>query len=300
MEGDVGRPATFDLAQRLSQKLDVLDSEFRTHHHALIDLVDDQETLRKEQSTLDDHDDLVTDVAVRIQQLINACSSTPEVSARKIASRRLSHLEKTLSSIRAAISSLSGESDDFCVLRQYEEQFSDCKREPLDVRSSLLTLDLEDSDELCTSQTSLEDEMFQCSLKIKRLLHASTHPHEPTTRPTGGDGVRLPKLDVPTFDGSILNWRSFWEQFGISVHHRSNLSDSEKLVYLQHSLKDGSVKNIIEGLSRSGEHYTEAIECLQSRYDRPRLIHQAHVPAILEAPSPEQRGSLQLMKEDDL
>ena len=42
---------------------------------------------------------------------------------------------------------------------------------------------------------------------------------------------------------------------------------------------------MIEGLSRSGDHYTEAIECLQCRYDRPRLIHKAHVQMILEAPS---------------
>ena len=42
---------------------------------------------------------------------------------------------------------------------------------------------------------------------------------------------------------------------------------------------------MIEGLSRSGEHYTEAVKCLTSRYDRPRLIHQTHVKMILEAPS---------------
>ena len=110
---------------------------------------------------------------------------------------------------------------------------------------------------------------------------------EPTPAPTHSDskGVKLPKLDVPTFDGNILNWKCFWEQFSISVHDRSSLSNSEKLVYLQHALKDVSAKHVIEGLSRSGEHYTEAVKCLTSRYDRPRLIHQTHVKMILEAPS---------------
>ena len=86
------------------------------------------------------------------------------------------------------------------------------------------------------------------------------------------------------FDGNIINWRSFWEQFCVSVHDRSNRSDPEKLVYLQHSLKNGSAKRAIEGLSRSGEHYAEAVECLKARYDWPRLIHQTHVRMILEAP----------------
>ena len=100
-----------------------------------------------------------------------------------------------------------------------------------------------------------------------------------------GSGVRLPKLSVPTFDGNILNWRQFWDQFCVSIHNRHNLTDAEKLVYLQHALKDGSAKPIIEGLSQTGEQYDEAIKCLTARFDRPRLIHQTHVKMIIDAPS---------------
>ena len=99
-----------------------------------------------------------------------------------------------------------------------------------------------------------------------------------------GLGVQLPKLAVPTFDGNILHWRQFWEQFCVSIHNRPNLSNAEKLVYLQHALKDGSAKPIIEGLSQSGEQYTEAVDCLTARFDRPHLIHQTHVKMILDAP----------------
>lgn len=55
-------------------------------------------------------------------------------------------------------------------------------------------------------------------------------------------------------------------------------------MYLQNSIKDSPAKYAIEGLSKSGEHYEEAVKCLKSRYDRPRLIHQAHVRRILNAP----------------
>lgn len=108
----------------------------------------------------------------------------------------------------------------------------------------------------------------------------------PALPPSSDSGsVKLPKLDVPTFDGNLLNWHSFWEQFCVSVHERTNLSNAEKLVYLQQSLKGGTAKHTIEGLSRSGDNYTEAVDCLKTRYDWPRLIHQAHVRAILEAPT---------------
>ena len=279
LEKDVGGPRTLELARGMTRKLDSLDSEFRTNHHALIDLIDDDETLHKEQTVLDEHDDSIAELAARTEQLIKLCTSASDPSPRRIASRRLSHVKKTLASIVEAVTT-SGK-DDTCLLHQYEEQLMDIKRELADIRNSLLPLDLEDTDELSTTQVSLQKEVFDCSLRIKRLAH---NPADAPPLPPDGKGVKLPKLDVPTFDGNILHWRSFWEQFCVSVHDRSNLSDPEKLVYLQHSLKNGPAKKIIEGLSRSGEYYAEAIECLKSRYDRPRLIHQAHVRMIIEAP----------------
>ena len=46
-----------------------------------------------------------------------------------------------------------------------------------------------------------------------------------------------------------------------------------------------AAKHVVEGLSGSGDHYEEAVQCLKKLYDRPRLIHQAHVRAVLDAPS---------------
>ena len=71
LEGEHPEPKTLELAQRMSQKLSDLDSEFRTHHYALVDFIDDEEALAKEQETLDVHDDLV---AERVRQVIVASS----------------------------------------------------------------------------------------------------------------------------------------------------------------------------------------------------------------------------------
>ena len=68
--------------------------------------------------------------------------------------------------------------------------------------------------------------------------------------------------------------RTFWEQFSVAVHNRQDISNSEKLVYLRHALKDSKALKAIEGLSRSGEHFVEAIELLQARFNQ-----------ILNAPS---------------
>ena len=80
-----------------------------------------------------------------------------------------------------------------------------------------------------------------------------------------------------------------WSGFGLTYRTGSagpaDISNTEKLVYLRHSLKDGSAKNVIEGLSHSGDQYEEAIDTIKARYDRPQVIHQTHVRKIYEMPS---------------
>ena len=71
----------------------------------------------------------------------------------------------------------------------------------------------------------------------------------------------------------------------MSVHERKNLSDTEKLVYLQQAVKKGSAKNAIKGLTHTADSYAEAISCLKARYDRPRLIYRTHVRKIMDGPS---------------
>ena len=64
-----------------------------------------------------------------------------------------------------------------------------------------------------------------------------------------------------------------------------DLTKPQKRAYLRQALKHGSARNMIESLSRTGERYDEAIECLENRYNKPRLIHQAHVKEIIEVPN---------------
>ena len=121
LEGEHPEPKTLELAQRMSQKLSDLDSEFRTHHHALVDLIDDEEALAKEQETLDVHDDLVAELAVHVKQVIVTSSPSSNDSSCRIASRKLSHLQKSLTGIASIVSDASTPVSDMCLLRQYEE-----------------------------------------------------------------------------------------------------------------------------------------------------------------------------------
>ena len=53
------------------------------------------------------------------------------------------------------------------------------------------------------------------------------------------------------------------------------------------------VKQTIEGLSHSGEHYLEANSSLQVRYNHPRITHQMHIKRIFINTPPAKNGSWQ-------
>ena len=218
-------------------------------HLSLIDLIDDddEDGLETEQLFLDEHEDFVASLTIRIQTLITSIvPSTTKVSERKVLSRRLKRLEDGLMVANESVTALTAETADICRLQQHDEQLVDYKETLADVSINLSSLDLEETDELLAQQTRLEELVFNCSLRVKELVQAliPTPPASPATRSRAGEGLKLPKLDVPVFDGNILHWRNFWEQFSVSVHNRPRLSNAEKLVYLQQSLKDGSAKNV--------------------------------------------------------
>ena len=82
----------------------------------------------------------------------------------------------------------------------------------------LVTLDLEE-DDLFAQHAMLEKLHFSCFHKVRKLLNSHA-PSSVSVPAADGKGLKLPKLEVPTFDGDLLHWRQFWEQFSISLHDR--------------------------------------------------------------------------------
>ena len=101
-------------------------------------------------------------------------------------------------------------------------------------------MELATEDPIVRTQVEIEHMIFRCSVDIEKKLRASvnttTHDTPPSAPRTSG--AKLPKLEVPTFDGDLLKWKSFWDQFSISIHNRTDLTNAEKMVYLQNALKD--------------------------------------------------------------
>ena len=82
LEGQAEDPSTLDHAQRMS-----LNAEFKVHHYSVVELADDAE-LEKEQTTLDQQDDIATELSIRVERLLAACkaasTSPPNLQHRKL------------------------------------------------------------------------------------------------------------------------------------------------------------------------------------------------------------------------
>ena len=279
LEAEAAAPDAGKNAKQLLTKLQSATEEFQHIHLSLIDAINEEEELEAEQAVLDELLDTSEELAARIQTVIDSADKlSPDDEYKVLTQRLLAPVDEALTALEG------GECPDIPRMKLHDEQFQGYKKELTDIDVKLFSLEIAETDDLMTHHTQLNKALFNYSVRLRKLFEMHTPARAAV--PTDGDasGVKLPKLEVPTFNGNILHWRSFWEQFSISVHSRSNLSAAEKLVYLQQALKGGPARSTIEGLSRSGDNYDEAVRRLKAKYDRPHQIHQAHVKIILDAP----------------
>ncbi|XP_074657142.1 uncharacterized protein LOC141910307 [Tubulanus polymorphus] len=98
--------------------------------------------------------------------------------------------------------------------------------------------------------------------------------------------VQLPKLQLPKFNGNVLDWNNFWDSFDCVVHKRHDLSEVDKFTYLKSCLI-GPALSSIAGLSSSGGGtYSHAVKILQDRFGQSRRLIHAYMEAMLEINKP--------------
>ena len=76
LEGKRDQPNTPAAAQQLCSKLRAIDAEFKTIHFQIVDLLDKDEDIDREQVIFDEHEDRVSAFSLRVQfdSLTDSCS----------------------------------------------------------------------------------------------------------------------------------------------------------------------------------------------------------------------------------
>ena len=96
--------------------------------------------------------------------------------------------------------------------------------------------------------------------------------------------VRLPKLSLPKFSESVLQWKGFWDSFQAAVHNKPCMAPINKFMYLKAKL-DLHALIVASGLALSNENYDVALQMLETRFVDTNSILEAHYSQLHELSS---------------
>ena len=86
--------------------------------------------------------------------------------------------------------------------------------------------------------------------------------------------AKLPKMELPSFDGTLLQWPHYWDMFRSMVHEHTSLSSVSKFTYLRGSLKGKALK-AIEGLAVCNDNYVTAVQILEEKFGQREVLVNA-------------------------
>ena len=93
---------------------------------------------------------------------------------------------------------------------------------------------------------------------------------------------KLPTIEVPTFNGDVMKWASFWAAFQSAVGDRDTLSDTTKLIYLRKAIKDPETQTLLTDPREDADMYQEIVKELQDRFDRTKEVHRNLVQRLMQ------------------
>lgn len=93
------------------------------------------------------------------------------------------------------------------------------------------------------------------------------------------EGVKLPDIKLPTFNGTHEAWLEFRDLYTSLIHCNSKLREIQKFHYLRAAL-EGSALQVIKSLEFSAENYETAWELVKNRYENKKLLIHNHLEAL--------------------
>lgn len=92
--------------------------------------------------------------------------------------------------------------------------------------------------------------------------------------------ARLPRIDIPKFNGTPSDWLSFKDLFSSLILANPTLSSVEKLQYLKTSLV-GSASHLLKNTTLTSDNFQKAWEALIAFYKNKRLLVNSALHSLL-------------------
>ncbi|XP_055916401.1 uncharacterized protein LOC129949150 [Eupeodes corollae] len=202
-----------------------------------------------------------------IKDLTNFKKAPKERRTPAYASGRLSKLEEDLATSKAYHEAIIGGG----MLEEYLK-----KDELLVVYDQMYDIYLEYRAELVEAMEKSK------TLIAGDVLMGAPPPHSSAS--SSHSAIRLPRIDLPKFDGSYTNWRAFHDRFQALVHKNATLEDIDKLHFLQTCLI-GDAHRFMQNIAVESASYEKAWELLEERYNHKRILVHIQMQSLFGQPS---------------
>jgi hypothetical protein len=166
--------------------------------------------------------------------------------------------------------------NDLCSLQSLLNQSSTLLRH---FKGKICQLDVLKEQDIKDRAQARGEELYQAQLhqlteeppEVASLSRNLTRTHLSQQRT---QAIKLPTTDIPSFDGDVKSWTSFWDVFKYTIHENEQLPEAAKLTYLRSVLK-GKAAIPIMNLELTNDGYQQAIRILKDRYSSSTAITQA-------------------------
>lgn len=140
---------------------------------------------------------------------------------------------------------------------------------------------------------TVEDKHSAATVGIRKRIaaHHAARAQSEAARSMGLD-LKLERLSIPEFDGSLHNWLAFRDTFDTLVHSQ-DYPEAYKLGKLRQAVKV-EVVPLVGGWYSGG--YAEVWEALKERYDSPKHLAETHVSRFINLKAQTDESSRNLLR----
>ena len=100
--------------------------------------------------------------------------------------------------------------------------------------------------------------------------------------PSAQGPIKPPQLEIRLFDGDVLKWQEFWDQFEAAIH-KAKYPSIDKMNYLKSRLT-GEALDAISGYQLSNNNYDVVVDVLKRRFGNSQLIIDSHYRNLSHLP----------------
>ena len=177
----------------------------------------------------------------------------------------------------------------YSTLNRYFNKYEDAWDALVDAYISVKREDDFPSEAYRLSRTKTRAYYYECiSLSKQISRQPDSAPIASTSNSFSGGNItvesrmsdNLPKINIPIFEGNILDWPKWRDTYVSVIHSNEQLSLTHKFHYLSTSLR-GLASNVINHIKIQADSYGLAWTALTEAFDNKRMLANAYLNQIL-------------------